>query len=260
MELVFNSNKKILIGVIHLDPLPGAPRWGGSMESVRRKAVSDARAYERGGADALILENFGDVPFLASRVGPETVAAMSVVGSAVSDAVGLPIGFNVLRNDARAALALCAAGRGGFVRVNVHSGAAVADQGILEGEAAGTLRYRAALGLKALILADVQVKHAVPLGSATLADSARDTWARGLADGLIVTGPATGLPARLEDVQTVREACPEARILLGSGVRSGEIESFLPFIDGVIVGTSLKGKNGRVDPKRVSKLARCLQG
>src|SRR6185295_10115962 len=120
----------------------GSPRFGGSLRDVIDFAVADARGYERGGAHAIFIENFGDVPFTKTNVGPETIAAMTAAGCAIREAVKLPIGFNVLRNDARAALALCAACGGNFIRVNVHCGAMLTDQGLIEGEAYETLRYR----------------------------------------------------------------------------------------------------------------------
>src|SRR5438105_3373956 len=109
MKKLFEPRRKLLIGVVHLRPLPGSLRWRGDLESVIASAVADARAYERGGAHALFIENFGDVPFTKAEVGPETIAAMTVAGRAIADRVKLAIGFNVLRNDACAALALCAA-------------------------------------------------------------------------------------------------------------------------------------------------------
>src|SRR5262249_15073629 len=151
-------------------------------------AVHDARAYERGGAHALFIENFGDVPFTKGHVGPETIAAMAAAGRAIREAVKLPVGFNVLRNDACAALALCAACGGSFIRVNVHTGAMLTDQGLIEGNAYETLRYRQRICPEAAIFADVHVKHAVPLGDWTIEDSARDTVERGLADALIISG------------------------------------------------------------------------
>src|ERR1051326_8576724 len=135
MSSIFHRAKKILIGVVHLRPLPGAPRWRGDLRDVIRHAIADAQAYERGGAHAVFIENFGDVPFTKTNVGPETIAAMAAAGCAVHDAVKLPLGFNVLRNDARAALALCAACGGSFIRVNVHTGAMLTDQGLIEGDA-----------------------------------------------------------------------------------------------------------------------------
>jgi membrane complex biogenesis BtpA family protein len=257
---LFLRQKKILIGVVHLRPLPGAPRWAGKLEDLIRLAVNDARAYEHGGAHALFIENFGDAPFTKGRVAPETIAAMAVAGRAVREAVKLPIGFNVLRNDACTALALCAACGGNFIRVNVHSGAMLTDQGIIEGDAHNTLRYQRQICPTAQIFADVHVKHAVPLGDWSLEEAARDTVERGLADALIVSGSGTGMAAEVSDVQRVRAACSKAKILLGSGVTRENIRDFTD-ADGFIVGTALKA-NGKlsnpVDPKRVRQLVALL--
>ena len=261
MSSVFGSSRKLLIGVVHLRPLPGAPRYSGKFDEVIRGAVADARGYEQGGAHAVFIENFGDLPFSKESVSPETVAAMAVAGRAVREAIELPIGFNVLRNDACGALALCAACGGSFIRVNVHSGAMLTDQGLIEGNAYNTLRYRQRVCPGAEIFADVHVKHAVPLGEWPLEDAARDTFERGLANALIVSGSGTGMAADAADVQRVRDACPKAKILLGSGVTRENVREFMDAADGFIVGTSLKkdGKvSNRVDPKRVKELVRAL--
>ncbi|HEY5915699.1 MAG TPA: BtpA/SgcQ family protein [Verrucomicrobiae bacterium] len=258
---IFAAEPKLLIGVVHLQPLPGSPRWAGDLEALIQFAVRDARAYEKGGADALFIENFGDVPFTKASVGPETVAAMTAAGRAIRAAVKLPLGFNVLRNDARTALALCAACGGSFIRVNVHTGAMLTDQGLIEGNAFETLRYRRQICPEAQIFADVHVKHAVPLGNWCIADSARDALQRGLADALIVSGVGTGMATDRADVASVRSGCPMAKILIGSGVSLDNIRDYLPLADGFIVGSSLKAKGNvthPVDPGRVAVLARAI--
>ena len=262
MKSLFTTAPKLLIGVVHLRPLPGSPRWGGRLTEVIQLAVADAVAYERGGAHAVFIENFGDVPFTKANVAPETIAAMTAAGCAVRAAVKLPLGFNVLRNDACAALALCAACGGGFMRVNVHTGAMLTDQGLIEGDAYHTLRYRERICPGAEIFADVHVKHAVPLGDWSIEDSAHDTVERGLADALIVSGVGTGQAADIADVERVRTACPKTKLLLGSGVTLGNVGAYLRLADGVIVGSSLK-RNGRlanpVDAKRVAALVKAMR-
>jgi membrane complex biogenesis BtpA family protein len=262
MKSLFQPGRKILIGVIHLQPLPGSPRWRGNLESVVERAVGDARAYERGGADAVFIENFGDVPFTKGSVGPETVAAMAAAGTAVRAAVKIPLGFNVLRNDARAALALAAVCGGAFIRINVHTGAMLTDQGLIEGNAFETLRYRRSLCPNVQIFADVHVKHAVPLGEGSITEAARDTIERGLADALIISGTGTGRAAAAMDVQRVRAVCPNAKILLGSGVTAENIRDYLGLADGFIVGTSLKRGgtiSNPVESKRVAALVGALR-
>src|SRR5256712_5007415 len=123
--------ERTAIGMVRLPTLPGSPRWDGSMARVVASALADARALIEGGVDALLVENFGDAPFTPGRVEPATVAAMSVVAAEVRRALPrAPLGVNVLKNDARAALAVAAAVGAEFIRVNVHAGARLADQGI----------------------------------------------------------------------------------------------------------------------------------
>ena len=262
MKTLLEKHPKAFIGVVHLKPLPGSPKWDGDIDRVIRSAVADALAYQTGGAHGLFIENFGDVPFTKGKVAPETIAAIAVAGRAVREAVALPLGFNVLRNDAGAALALCAACGGSYIRVNVHTGAMLTDQGIIQGNAYETVRCRQRICPEVQIFADVHVKHAVPLGNWPIGDSARDAMQRGMADALIISGTGTGIAADPMDIEAVRSACPAAKILLGSGVSLENLRQFLPLADGFIVGSSLKlgGNVSRpVDAKRVAALARAIR-
>lgn len=248
----------LLIGVVHLAATPGAPGFGGDFGTVLEAARRDGRALADGGMRYAIVENFGDHPFFAERVPPETVAAMALALAAVrSAAPELVLGANVLRNDVRAALGLCATGGAGFVRVNVHTGAAITDQGMVQGRAAETLRERARLAPRASVLADVHVKHATPMGAESLADAARETVGRGAADGLIVSGTATGAAVDPSDLAEVRAACPEALLLVGSGMTVDSAATLLAHADGAIVGTALKvggDVHAPVDVARVRSL------
>ena len=254
--------RPFLVGVVHLAATPGAPRYGGDMAAVLERAGADARALAGGGCDALLVENLGDVPYFARSVPPETVAAMALALREVRAlARGLPVGVNVLRNDARAALGLCAATGAEFARINVHSGAAVADQGLLEGAAAQTLRERARLCPAVALWCDVHVKHAVPLGGGRLADAAADTLQRGLADALIVTGRATGAAPSVEDLAEVRAAAASAPLLVGSGLSEVNARELLAHADGAIVGTYFKQGGdlaAPVDERRVARLREAI--
>src|SRR6266478_6338425 len=237
-----------LIGMVHLPPLPGSPRWDGSMERAIAVALADARALIDNGMDALIIENYGDAPFTAGRVSAATVAAL---------------GVNVLKNDARSALAVATAIGARFIRVNVLAGAVVADQGIVQTDAHDLLRDRRLLGVDVAIFADVQGKHAMPLAPVELEQQARDLAARALADGLVVSGRATGDATPIEDVKRVRSAVPDVPILVGSGVTPETAPELLSLADALIVGTSLKRDgdvSGPVDPARVRRLVDAVGG
>jgi len=184
-------------------------------------------------------------------VDAETVAALAVVAAAVRAAVSMPLGVNVLRNDALAALGICAGAGGSFLRVNVLSGAAITDQGLIEGCADELLRRRQALGLDVAILADVDVKHATSLDTRPIAERARDLVARARADAVLVTGSATGQPVDLEQLSAVAEAIAPAPVLAASGATASRLPELLRRCAGAVVGTALQHPGtGRVDPAR----------
>ncbi len=256
LEAILGTDKPV-IGMVHLGPLPGAPRFAGDLEAVIAAAVEDARTLQDGGIDALLVENYGDAPFAPGPVDPATVAAMAAAIRAVRAAVRIPHGVSVLKNDARSALALAAVTGGRFVRVNIHAGVRVTDQGIIQGDAYTTLRYRRALGADVKILADLQGKHGYAVGPVDLDQEARDICYRALADALVVSGKGTGEATDLELVKRVRDVVPDRPLLVGSGARPDTVADLLAIADGVIVGTGLK-RDGRisnpVDPERVRRL------
>jgi membrane complex biogenesis BtpA family protein len=255
---------RTLIGMVHLPPLPGSPRWSGSMERATATALADARTLLDGGMDALLIENHGDAPFTPGRVEAATVAAMAVVVAEIRRAAsGVPLGVNVLKNDARAALAIATAAGAQFIRVNVHAGAVVADQGIVQTDAYQTLRDRRLLDADVRLFADVQGKHAVSLAPVELELEARDLVHRGLADALVVSGRATGQATAIADLKRVRSAVPDVPVLVGSGVTADTVAELLSVADAAIVGTFLK-RDGDVrqpvDPARVRQLVAAARG
>ena len=234
------------------------------MDRAITAALTDARTLVDGGMDALIVENYGDAPFTPARVPAATVAAMAVIAREIRRALpDTPLGVNVLKNDARSALAVACAVGASFVRVNVLAGAVVADQGVVQTDAYELLRDRRLLGADTAIFADVQGKHAVPLVPVDLEQQARDLTHRALADGLVVSGRATGDATPIEDVKRVRSAVPDVPILVGSGVTPETAAELLSLADALIVGTALK-RDGDVtqpvDPERVRRLLDAVGG
>lgn len=261
MSELFRVGKPV-IGMVHLLPLPGSPRYGGDVGPVVERAVRDALALERGGADGVLVENFGDLPYPKSRVGPETVSAMAVAVREVVRAISIPVGVNVLRNDAVAALAVAHATGGKFVRVNVLTDTVVTDQGVIEPVAGELLRCRRALGAGDVrIFADVHTKHGALLVPRPIEESAADAVERGLADAIVVTGPRTGLEPPLEDLVRVKRAVAKP-VLVGSGLNPGNAERLLSHADGAIVGTYFKRGGvvaNEVDERRVGALVEILE-
>lgn len=261
-----------IIGMVHLQALPGSPSFNGDLLAVEEFALKDAQALVNGGVSAIMVENFGDAPFHSDTVEPITIAAMSRIISKIVEEIASPagilVGVNVLRNDATSALSIAAACGAQFIRVNIHTGAMLTDQGVINGNAANTIRLRKNLGCNPegdnpiAIFADVGVKHAVPTDNNWMIEQeALDCWMRGAADALIVSGNGTGQPISMEDLVKVRSALPTATILAGSGITSESLLSTLQHCDGAIVGTAIKVDlelSSPVDEESVKRLTEKL--
>jgi membrane complex biogenesis BtpA family protein len=252
-----------LVGMLHLRPLPGAPRYRAEegMDAVLEQALSEARMLEDAGFDGIIIENGWDIPFVKpDKVGPETVAALTTVTDRVNQAIDLPVGVNCLANAVEASIAVAAATGAAFVRANQWVNAYVANEGLIEGRAGMVTRYRHAIGADHVtVWADVQVKlgsHALT-ADRSLAEQARDAdWFD--ADALIVTGSRLADPPLIEDLNTVR-AATTLPVVAGSGVRPGNLADILRCADAVIVGSALKEGDvwhGAMSKDAVLELAR----
>ena len=240
-------------GVLHLPPLPGSPGSVASFQSVIDHALRDAEALVSGGIGSAVLENFGDAPFWPGRVRPHVPAMMAVLASHITTRFGtdLELGVNVLRNDGLSAVGVAVATGAAFVRINVFSGSAWTDQGLIQGEAAQITRYRrelCALGPEPAIMADVLVKHAVPAGETCIEILAEEAVSRGGADGLIVTGSGTGLPTSMDDVRRVKSAASGRPVWVGSGATVETVREIAEVADGVIVGTALHREGSILAP------------
>ena len=261
LKQTFKTDRPI-IGVVHLLPLPTSPRWGGSLKAVIDRAEQEATALASGGVNGIIVENFFDAPFPKDCVDPAVVSAMTLVVNRLMHLVTLPVGINVLRNDARSALAIATCTNAHFIRVNVLTGVMVTDQGVIEGQAHDLMRYRRELGSEVKILADVLVKHARPLGSPNLTTAVQETIERGLADGVILSGWATGSPPSLEDLELATAAAKGTPVFIGSGANWENIPQLIQAVDGVIVSSALKRKGQiqqPIDPIRVSQFVEAMR-
>jgi hypothetical protein len=226
--------------MLHVPALPGSPQNSLPFDEIIDRVMRDAEALASGGIDGLIIENFGDAPFYPRSVPPHTVAFMTAVGCEVRRRFKHPLGINVLRNDSESALAIASAIDADFIRVNVHTGARLTDQGLIEGTAHDTLRYRKLLGSDVKIFADADVKHSAPIAVRDLKDEVEEIVSRGCADAVIVTGSATGRQAALDDLEIAKEAAGRTPVFAGSGVDATNVAAVLRIADGLIVGTAFK--------------------
>ena len=255
LERIFGTRNPI-IGMVHLAPLPGSPRYEGmSMAEITRLAINDAQTLVAGGINAAIIENFGDMMF-EKRVHPETIAAITYAATKIAEAVPeLTLGICVLQSDAIASLSIARIVGAKFVRIPYYTETYIVDAGMMDSVAAEALRYRAYRNLDIKIFADVHIKHGYPLSQRPIGQAARDCEHRGLADAILVTGLETGGETDPTDVMEVKKAVDATPVIVASGVDVNNVTAYKDFADGVIVGTSLKvdGDNDEpIDLTRVS--------
>jgi membrane complex biogenesis BtpA family protein len=257
------AKRKPLVGVIHVGALPGTPRSRMSVGELTESAVREAVVYRDGGVDALMVENMHDVPYLRGSVGPEIVAAMSVVARAVKAESRLPVGVQILAGANVEAIAVAHAAGLDYVRVEAYTFAHVADEGIIESSAAELLRFRRKIGADGVrVWADVKKKHAshAITSDVTLGETAAAVEFM-LGDAVIVSGNATGEPPRASDVREAKSRC-RLPVLLGSGVTVENVSEFYDSADGFIVGSYFKEGglwSNTVERARVVRLADALR-
>ena len=238
---IINKDKS-LIGMVHLQALPGTAKSDKTPEQIIDIAVDEAAKLAGFGFDAVLIENMHDTPYLLREVGPEIVATMTAAAAAVVDAVDVPVGIQVLAGANKSALAIAHATGSHFIRVEGFAFASIADEGIMDVADAGPLlRERRRIDADDIaILADIQKKHS---SHALTADLSIGDHARGAdfmgADGVIVTGNHTGHAVDVSQLREVRGAT-ELPLLVGSGVKPENIKEIFQFADAAIVGSSIK--------------------
>ena len=254
----FQPGSKPVIAMIHLGALPGTPAHGLTLGQIEKQALSEAKLLSDAGVHGLIIENMHDTPYLRSRVGPEIVAAMAIIGRTVKQTSKLPCGIQVLAGANLEAMAVAHAAGLDFIRAEGFAFAHVADEGIIQSSAAELLRYRRSIGADSIeVWADLKKKHSshaitadVDIGETAQAVE----FMRG--DAVIVTGAVTGDAPQRSDVLAVKNKT-RLPVYLGSGVTASNLKAFFSAADGFIVGSEFKlgGHWSRaLDPKRVEKL------
>lgn len=256
---IFNKlfkGEKAIIGMVHLLPLPGSPLFDGDMDKVYAQAIHDAKALEEGGVSALMVENFGDMPY-TTTISLEQTAALAAVAAVVKANTSLPIGIDAAFCDYKAALSAAKGSKADFVRLAVFVDTVEYFGGIVNPCCAEALKYRSAIKAEeVMIFGDVQVKHThMLLNNIKIEESAKVAESCG-ADAIIVTGTHTGGETPIESVKRVKNAvkCP---VIIGSGVKKENVKLEMSIADGAIVGSSLKLDDivtNKVDVKKVKEL------
>lgn len=253
----------IVYGVVHLKSLPGSPGNYLPLDEIIELAQEDVNNLIFGGVDGIIIENFGDTPFVKDDISKRTLASFTTVVENIEYDRDIKVGINVLRNDGISALSIAEATKADFVRINVLNNVMMyTDQGMIEGKAHEIAQFKNSLNKEIEIYADVFVKHAVPPEGSKIENHTEELIHRAGADVVIVTGDGTGHEINIEDLNKVRDIVPQGKLAIGSGVNEENIDQYLDLADILIVGTNFKvdqDVSKRVDQRSVEQLIQMIK-
>ncbi len=253
----FTFNDKKLIAMVHVLPLPGTPKYGGSVQNIIDKALEEAEIYRNAGVDAIMIENMHDVPYLKREVGHEISTMMALIAEKIKSTTKLPVGMQILAGANIAAISAAHTAGIDFIRAEGFVFGHVADEGFFESDAGELMRYRKKIGAEKIqVFTDIKKKHS---SHSITADTSVVETAKAaeffITDGVIITGSATGEAASVVDIVEVKKNvnCP---VLIGSGLTTENIEKYFNFADGFIVGSYFKRDGywaNEIDTSRVNK-------
>lgn len=250
LEEIFKTKKPVIIGDIHLPPLPGSPKYDTNckIKDFLDFALREAKIYAENGFDGIIIENFGDAPYYAERVGPEVVATMACIVSNIVKEIDIPIGIQVMRNDPIAAISIAHTCGGKFIRVES-----------LRERSYEIQNFRKIIGAEDIkILADIK---AVDLDAKSIENLAEELAYHELADGIIISTGIPGPSGKSVDAMIVervkkKRALVNVPVLVAGGINKNNVQDYLKICDGIIVASSLR-VNGistnPLDPERVKE-------
>ena len=254
------ANKKAIVGMLHLLPLPQSPAFTGSISNIFNHALEEADILVDEGIDALIIENFNDKPYRISEPEISQICVISNIVNNLKRLYKIPIGVNILLNAWKAEMAIAYACLAEFIRVEVFIDTVISPSGIVNPCAPDLLRLQKTFGSSNVeIWADIQTKTTKSVIDKNLQQSAIEAEKVG-ASVIIVTGSATGQATPLEKIKEVKKVT-KIPVYVGSGVNAENVPDILSIADGLIVGSALKegfnasNKVSRSNTKRIISAA-----
>ena len=255
------GKKKVVIGMVHLQPLPGTPFYQeGTMAQVLEYAVADAMALYHGGADGCLVQTMDRVYPADDEADYARVAAMATIVQAVSNATAptFQVGVQIMMNALKASVAVAKVCDGSFLRCTALVGATMTPAGMVQARPLDFLTYRSQIGANQVkLIAEVNSMHFHWLGDRPTAEVARMA-ARAGADAVEVAHPDEDTNTKL--VRDIKQAMPTLPVILGGHTTHENVARRLAEADGVFVGSCLKvsSRDSRVDIERVREYVKIV--
>lgn len=239
-----NQETKEIIGMVHLRSLPTSPSGELPMEEILALALADLKTLEAGGIKTAIVENMFDVPY-SNLPDIETVIALSFALGYLKAKTNVRLGVNLQATSGTEEMSIASICGADFIRAESFVEMRMNSAGIMQNMCSELMRNKRALRSDVKVLADINVKHSSPIIQQSIEELIHMAIEAG-ADGIILTGLATGTAPTVADAEVYKKICGDSSLYIGSGVNTSNLNDLLKFADGVIVGSSIK-KDGKVD-------------
>jgi len=257
------GGKKPVIGMVHLDALPGSIRYDeqNGLDGVISHAEEDFNNLVEGGIDGVIFCNEWDKPY-SKDVGKEVVASMTaIIHKLTANKASVPFGVDILW-DTKAALAVALSTNATFVR-GVVCGVYCGDLGIYSPDVEQVMRYRHAIGADNVkVLTNLMPEFSSSLDGRPLELVAQSVVRSSLVDGVCVSGVMAGKAAPYQQLKHIKAVLENFPVLANTGVTFDTVDEILAVADACIVATCIKvdgQPENRIESARVKKLMRRLE-
>ena len=248
------GTKKPIIAMLHLDPLPGDPRFGhdgGGLSDAVEHAKRDLDALPEGGVDGVIVSNEFSLPY-QRHMDFVTPASMAYIVGQLKSQLSVPFGVDAI-SDGLACIELAAACEADFVR-GTFSGVYVGDGGLYNNDFSMLMRRKAALHLDNLkMLYFINPESDRNLDTRDLSEIASSTIFKVHPDGLCVSATAAGSDVSTGLIASVKKKNPEVAVLVNTGCRPDTIREKLSVCDAAVVGTYFK-EGGRLEDENFNNV------
>ncbi len=232
---------KPVIGMIHVNALPGSPGHTLETSQIIDQALKEAEVYKKTSIDAVMIENMHDRPYLKGAVGHEVSSIMSLIAYQIKQQTNLIVGIQILAGANTEALAAAKTANADFIRAEGFVYGHMADEGLMEAQAGPLLRYRKQIAADHIaVFTDIKKKHSshAITQDISLLETAKAAQFF-LSDGVIVTGSYTGKAPSIDELKTLKDALG-IPVILGSGITKDNVTDYLPLCDAIIVGSYFK--------------------
>lgn len=244
-------SRKMVIGMVHLLPLPGNPAYGNNKDELVANALDDAHRLIDSGVDAIMLENFSDWPQYSTEIPLEAYSVMLNVATRIKEFCPIPFGVNIEMNAFVQEWAMAYACNADFIRVEAFVDNRAGSFGYIEACSTPLAKLMKDYPSDTMLFTDVHTAETYGVPEVAINELAGNAINHD-ASAVIVTENDQSKKITVDDVKSMREAIGDFPILVGSGVKPDNVLDYLEYANGVIVGRGFK-TGDRIDTNLVKE-------